>query len=122
MENDMQSIGLGDGTQTYTRVRFEEASSKTEYGSDVQATDKRTGQPKWNVEFSAVSKETGKREYITVSMPFGGNPNEHFQESQPIWFVGLRVGASAKERPGFSWWMNADGIVPANTAATSKVA
>lgn len=126
MEKEMQSITLGDGSQSFTRVAFDSCQPKMAFQSKedreagkpkVQDTNN-DNLPKWQVRINATFANNGFSDYLLVSVASAENPAEEFATGDLIAFDNLSVGANGyRDKPGFSWFYFARGIVRAGVPA-----
>lgn len=126
MEKEMQSITLGDGSQSFSKVAFDICTPKMAFQSKE---DREAGKPKvqdtnndgvkkWQVRVDVTYANNDFSEYILVGIPSNTDPNEEFAKGDLVAFDNLSVGANGyRERPGFSWFYFAKGVVRAGVPA-----
>ncbi|WP_339122761.1 hypothetical protein [Pseudonocardia sp. D17] len=124
----MQSITLGDGTQSFADVAFDSAMPKMAFQTkeDRDAGRPRTqdknndGVNKWQVRLNVTYRDTNRGDFILVSVASNDDPSQRFARGDVVSFDNLRVGANGyRERAGFSWFYFADAVHPAAVAAKS---
>ena len=129
MDSEMQSITLGDGSQSFRTATFDSAAPKMGYlsradldaGKQREQEKNKDGLPKWAVRLNVMPYGADRGDYITVSVASEVNPAEVFHYGDAVKFQNIRVGANGyRERAGFSWFYFADAIVPANELAAAK--
>lgn len=126
MEPTMQSITLGNGSQSFSSIAFDSCTPKMAFQSKedrdagrpkVQDTNN-DNKPKWQVRLSVTFASNDYTDYITVSVASDQNPADEFARGDVVSFDGLAVGANGyRDKPGFSWFYFARGIVRAGVPA-----
>ncbi len=126
MEKEMQSITLGDGSQSFKQVVFDSCKPKMAFlnKEELAAGKQRVqelnnnGLPKWQVRVDVTYASNDFSEYILVGIPSETDPGEEFAKGDLVSFDNLSVGANGyRDRPGFSWFYFARGIVRADVPA-----
>lgn len=126
MDNEMQSITLGDGSQSFADAAFDSSMPKMAFqskedrdaGRPREQDKNNNGLPKWQVRLNVTYRDTNRGDFILVSVASDTDPAETFARGDLVSFDNLRVGANGyRERAGFSWFYFADAVVHAAVPA-----
>lgn len=126
MDQEMQSITLGNGSQSFADAVFDSSVPKMAFQSKE---DRDAGRPrvqdtnnnntkKWQVRVNVTYRDLGRGDFILISVASDTDPADSFARGDMLTFDNLRVGANGyRDRPGFSWFYFADAVVPAHAPA-----
>ncbi len=88
-------------------------SGEQEHGKD-------SGLPKWSVQATALSRDGEQQQPLKVGMESQANPAEGLTPGTPVVFDRLELGVIARDNGGAQLWYRAQGVSPANRAASSN--